>query len=443
MKDAAKILEKVDPPYTDVKLAELHDICGVTVVVYYSDETERLYELIESRLRTRSIRKTWGPQLYKSGYYALHAAFRSSRGSQSNLRCELQIKTVLHDAWSAKMHDLTYKPAGAMDSRLGGLMGSVAAQIQGLEEQSQTIRNIITGRHRLENKAFQAYCDAVFGIVFSLGKGDNGLDTDATPDSDARKAARDLDLTSPPLSELWARIEALRASAIATAPDPVAAQEVIDEIDATCAEAPLIRAGWLLITRLASGFLFGDRSRDLVTQVDRLLEYAEANSDPTLTPRVLQAVPMAFYVVGDLQRAAQYTSRLTSGLLEGRLSDFERDGFAFNRLSYLLEHEQLKPMRSASRRERLRLEIEEGLRAPNLREKPAMASAIGDTEGLFKIVFGATPAEVKAGIRECSSAADQATPDERDVAEACRDWRLEAGWRRYFDLSDGAPLSGR
>ena len=56
-----------------------------------------------------------------------------------------------------------------------------------------------------QNQAFRAYSDAVLDNVFSLGTGDDAQEKPS--DSPARKAARDFDLTSPPLSKLWAWIE--------------------------------------------------------------------------------------------------------------------------------------------------------------------------------------------------------------------------------------------
>lgn len=435
LKTAIKILEKIEPPITDSSITNVYDIIGLTVVIYYFDKSSHIFDEIERKLSAKSIRRAWGPTTYNDGYFATHAVFRSTHIRHSNLRCEIQIKTVLHDAWSAKMHDLTYKPAGAMDARLGGLMGSVASQIQGIEEQSITIRKIITGRHRLENRAFQAYCDAVFLIVFKLGK--DAEPAPAETEGGAPNTASQLELLNPSLSTILKRITNLRCAAATGRPDVKAVQDIIDEIDELCSSPPFIRTGWLLVTLLASGFAFGDRANDLATQVERFLTYvARHPDDKALSPKVLQAIPLAFYVIGDLQRAAQYTERLMTTVLKDKLSNAEAAGLEFNRLSYLLEFEQLRPTRSEARRKRLKAMVEEGLNDPNLKLVPGLASCIEDTQGLFDIVFGETSTEVKRGIAKCNEAAKNAAPDEKDVAEACRDWRLEAGWRRYFDLSD-------
>jgi ppGpp synthetase/RelA/SpoT-type nucleotidyltranferase len=324
LKDAAKILEKIDPPLNDKKLKDLHDIVGVTVVVYYSDSAPSVFDLIRKELARRSIKLLWGPENYNDGYYAYHSSFRSNKSPSSSLLCELQIKTVLHDAWSAKMHDLTYKPAGAMDERLGGLMSAVSSQIDGIETQSLTIRNIVNGRQRLESRSFQAYCDAFFGQL-----GQNILDTlseERVPD------------------DLWTKIDAIRTSATEGTMAMSSVQELIDEIDTVCSEPPMLKIGWLLMAKLASGFVVGDRARDLSVQVDRFLTYVEENpEDMSIANGLLWKVPGMFYVAGDLVRAAEYTERLAIGLLKDKLSDAESIEFEFNRLTYLLEFEHLKP----------------------------------------------------------------------------------------------------
>lgn len=418
LKDAAKILEKIESPITEDKLKALHDIIGVTAVVFYPDSMMQVFDKIALALQAKSIKVSRPAKPYADGYYAVHGVVRSSIGSHSGLLCEIQIKTVLHDAWSAKMHDLTYKPAGAMDARLGGLMTAVSSQIEGIEQQSILIRNIINGRQKLETRAFQTLCDVMFTILKS-GK----VETLVLANADA--------------SDLWTRIDKLRLGALAGNADVVELQRLIDEIDSRCENVPLIKLGWLLMTKLGSGLLFGDRTNDLVTQVDRFLQYAQDNpSDAEIDSALLLNIPNAFYVVGDLRRAVNYSDRLLTGPLSGRLDDETKVGLNYNRLTYLLELEHIKPMRSASLRKKLQLEVEAALDDATLKKHAALDSALMDSLGLYKIVFGTTPNEVRSGIELCMKSVDIAADWEKPVAAACRDWRLEAGWLRYFDLTN-------
>lgn len=419
MKDAAKILEKIQPPVTDRKLEKLHDIVGVTMVIYYPDTAAALFARVKSILEAQSIRPDWGPQTYptaeRPGYFATHSSFRASQGEHTNLLCELQIKTVLHDAWSAKMHDLTYKPAGPMNHRLGGLMAAVSSQIEGIEQQSLLIRDIIQGRHRLESRAFESYCNGLFTM---LGEGQIAA----------------LGGNDPEVDSVVARIDALRAAW--PDGDVSGVQAVIDEIDDRAQSAPFVKVGWLLMARLVSGLRFGDRSRELATQVDRFLQYAEGNPDDAdITQSLLENLPSVFYVAGDLKRAVDYTEHLAGGLLS-HLDEAGQAELTFNRASFLLEIEHLRPSRGPTVRDALEAEVANALGHPALDDKGPMASAIMDSRGLFKIVFGKTPGEVREGIELCIRSADIAEGVDKPVAESCREWRLEAGWRQYFDLSD-------
>ncbi|UWU83240.1 RelA/SpoT domain-containing protein [Bradyrhizobium yuanmingense] len=417
LKDAAKILDKIDPPLTDGKLTELHDIIGVTIVIYYPDDALHILDMLSAVLGKKGIRPVGDPKWHSGGYHALHAVFRSSGGAHAGLRCEVQIKTVLHDAWSAKMHDLTYKPAGAIDGRLSGLMGAISSQIEGIEQQSITIRNIINGRHSLETRAFQSLCEHMISV---LGEG----------------RLEPLRAGSPEAAALWERIDVLRAESADGNYDVHRLNAIVDEIDTLCAQPPLVKFGWLLMTKVASGLLFGDRSRELSIQIERFIDYSTSNpADPDLKSEVLLSIPNAFYVAGDLRRAAEYCERLTSSNLTGRFDADTQLVLNFNRITYLLELEHLRPMRNKSHLQTLKADVEKILGDERFQKMDALKSAFMDTQGLFRIVFGETPAEVRQGIELCTESVKLAAEFERDVAEACLNWRLQAGWLRYFDLT--------
>jgi hypothetical protein len=245
-----------------------------------------------------------------------------------------------------------------------------------------------------------------------------------------------LEADSPEASDFWARIEKLRKDAAAGTPDFRELQNIIDEIDTKCGQPPLVKLGWLFVAKLASGFLFGDLSRELVSQVDRFIEYVKENpADGSITDFLIENIPNMFYVAGDLRRAAQYVEILSNGPLKDRIDPGSIPGLEFNRLTYLLELEHLQPMRSEKMRTKLKEQARAVLDDPVVNQIEQMASAIMDTQGLYKIVFGKDAPEVRAGIDLCVKAADIAAEWEKDCAEACREWRLEAGWLRYFDLS--------
>jgi hypothetical protein len=96
----------------------------------------------------------------------------------------------------------------------------------------------------------------------------------------------------------------------------------------------------------------------------------------------------------------------------------------------------LSPTRSWHQRAALKENLIKILVDPGLQADRSIQSAAMDTQGLFHIVFGNTAGDIRMGIRLCTDAAALAEGAEKIVAHACLEWRLEAGWRKYFDLSD-------
>ena len=105
---------------------------------------------------TSQSNEFFGEEKRSRGYYAHHYQLEvgdnSSLPRLKNARCELQIKTVLHDAWGAKTHDLTYKRAGALDARMNRQVEVLGDVLAGLDQQSELLRHIIEGRWALDER---------------------------------------------------------------------------------------------------------------------------------------------------------------------------------------------------------------------------------------------------------------------------------------------------
>ena len=80
-------------------LWDVHDVIGMTVVVPYPSDIDVVREFITAH----STAGTW--QIYKEkrkdmhGYYAYHFVVTLRETVLSSIKCEIQIKTVLQDAW--------------------------------------------------------------------------------------------------------------------------------------------------------------------------------------------------------------------------------------------------------------------------------------------------------------------------------------------------------
>lgn len=133
------------------------DIIGFSIIVAFpSDITkvcEKLDALIEDGKLTQGkippggdvapIATKYGRIFSSGGYFGCHYNVTNSKFAQEAPLCEIQIKTVMHDAWGAKSHDLTYKPSGRISADMiesFNLLGDTLAKI---DLQSDVIRNSI------------------------------------------------------------------------------------------------------------------------------------------------------------------------------------------------------------------------------------------------------------------------------------------------------------
>lgn len=150
-KIASKLVEKsaTNPGFT---VADIADIAGLTVVVYYNDQIAKFIEALQEEMPHQLLQvelfEVDGHQSLTKvhrdrGYHATHLKLISGNPGLTGLKVELQIKTMLHDAWGAKMHELTYKPRGKLDSNLRVLMESMGDGLQGIEKQSELLRDTI------------------------------------------------------------------------------------------------------------------------------------------------------------------------------------------------------------------------------------------------------------------------------------------------------------
>jgi ppGpp synthetase/RelA/SpoT-type nucleotidyltranferase len=130
-KDAWKIMYKVNKERSknpDFRIHEVGDIIGLTVVVPYPSDIDFVRHCIDEAIERDEFLSflnsneqgttVYGEKKDDRGYHAYHYQLGINLSEYENARCELQIKTLLHDAWGAKTHDLTYKPAGEVDERL-------------------------------------------------------------------------------------------------------------------------------------------------------------------------------------------------------------------------------------------------------------------------------------------------------------------------------------
>jgi len=418
-KSAAKIASKVflrgGESHAQAFL-ELSDIVGLTVVARYPNQVNSIVSAIEVALKQQQIELIEKQRhAAKNGYYATHLVCRGRRSGEA-LKCEIQIKTMLHNAWSAKMHELTYKPSGLLDPRMEQLMTSIADTIESLEIQSSLIRDLITANWDVEQETRRAARQAVFESMLAYS---DKVWASQTPET-FRELGREI------AEATW--IEA-------AARDDSRLLAIMDRIDSYCAAPEALRFGWMLAGRLASQRTGPDLSRFFAKHAEVwLTRAADLLKSGKIEPVEIRAVPLVFYVLGDLDAAIAQSERIV-GSPAFELSLEDRRIVGLNRANFLIEREYHQPTRHEKSRDQLKAEVQSILADPGLNADadPDMSSCIMDTQGLFEITFATTSRDARKGLELCIGSTGLAR-DDKAVTDAYLDLNMRLGWRRYFDL---------
>jgi ppGpp synthetase/RelA/SpoT-type nucleotidyltranferase len=423
LKETTKIAEAVGDAPTVAALQDLSDIIGVTIVVQYPDQIQKVLDRVAEILKPGKIVEAAKRKELRETYFATHAVFISHQLRDQGLKCEVQCKTLLHDAWSAKMHDLTYKPQGSIDLRLRGLVEAISATLEGLEQQSEIVRDMITARQMIERRPFQTSLEALhMGLV------------DTFMGEWTRTGALE------GLEELCGEIEAAGVQlGIADQEEPDLSALAMQITTAT-AERKRMRVCWILAVRLVGFRIDPDGLLFLSNVAERVMDALPGLlRDGMLTERELRSVPLGFYVVQSFDLAIDFVDRLLEKADAFALTNECRMLLMFNKATWLVERESMRRAKpavaAAAQREAIRLlaEFQAGYDTSKFVE-------LVDTEGLMKIVFGTTKEEVRKGIHLCNKGAALTTDEEESpVAAAYAEWRAHIGWRRYFELAENAP----
>ena len=176
LKDTRKVRLKFNTYFEARKqstgsLWSIPDIVGFTVVVAYPSDINTVAAAIDALVDSKRlvdaqgvegtapdanaapekasdlIRTKHGRALTDKGYFACHYNLRlpgpGGMARADRPICEVQIKTVMHDAWGAKTHDLTYKPSGRTAQELIDSFNVLGDTLALIDRQSDLIRHSI------------------------------------------------------------------------------------------------------------------------------------------------------------------------------------------------------------------------------------------------------------------------------------------------------------
>jgi len=158
-KDAWQIKEKVRAKREDgddrFGIQDVSDIIGITVVCNYRAQTSD----VEKFLRAHEARGTLTFEARtknEKGYVARHLDVELADPRYAGVRCEVQIKSVLHDAWTTWAHDLTYKPQGSLPDAIHVVMRYASKQLTDIDRLTNSFKKEITELWKRERQRRRA-----------------------------------------------------------------------------------------------------------------------------------------------------------------------------------------------------------------------------------------------------------------------------------------------
>ena len=135
-------------------LAEITDLCGIRIITYFSDDVDRIAELISQEFEVdveNTIYKRKSEDPTKFGYVSLHYVVSLKEENSSsilyrrfeNIKLEIQIRTVMQHAWAEIEHDLGYKSKEDIPDQYRRQFSRLAGLIELADENFLQLKNNI------------------------------------------------------------------------------------------------------------------------------------------------------------------------------------------------------------------------------------------------------------------------------------------------------------
>lgn len=407
--------ERVRTPHASPRAVE--DIIGLTVVVHYPDEIAHVTTYIQENLEQVAIKKNEFKKQH--GYYAHHMILLSQDVSTIGLYCELQIKTMLHDAWGNKTHDLNYKPQGRIDDRLGRMMQGFGDALQSIEEQSELLRDLIRERWLVERPQLEAVRQRLFETLPYWRK--DRRQFGGTAEAIAQEL-RALQVGGQPRDSL-----ANRCSPLLVRIDELATESI--------REAMWLSMQLAMMTLDARHISFARRKLDdLLPHIRHLLMRNEIDGEE------LASIPLALDSIGESDVAIDVSRSFVRELTPLPPMDVER--LKLNLANFLVERSLRGPEKSPDDLVVLKNEVDVLLQETQA-TRALDPSAEADLRGLLIVATADRPEDIREAIRLIEIGRDTAPESERTYAVATYELNVRIAWRRLLEMEDRAILRRR
>ena len=95
-----------------LKLHDLQDIAGVRVICHCTGDLDRFDAILNEELKKKYLNAKRESRATKDGYRGVHYVVKKELnidGKKIKIPCEIQLRTVLQDAWAIQSHQYGYK----------------------------------------------------------------------------------------------------------------------------------------------------------------------------------------------------------------------------------------------------------------------------------------------------------------------------------------------
>lgn len=146
-KSLESFCEKIDRKKYQDPFKEITDLAGARIVFLYASDRQKLEKLVEDEFEIHEkVDKLSDNGVEKFGYGALHYVIslkeRHAGARYDDLRgvyCEIQIRTILQDAWAVVAHHLSYKHEEDIPSELRRKLHALSGLFETADDQFERI----------------------------------------------------------------------------------------------------------------------------------------------------------------------------------------------------------------------------------------------------------------------------------------------------------------
>ncbi|GGC93757.1 GTP pyrophosphokinase [Enterococcus wangshanyuanii] len=134
------------------KLEDITDICGIRICTFYSDDVDKIADIIEREFlvdQGNSIDKRKAIEPDRFGYLSLHYIVSLSEERQclseytsfSDCKFEIQIRSILQHTWAEIEHDLGYKSSVGIPKEIRRDFSRLSSLLELADKEFLSIRN--------------------------------------------------------------------------------------------------------------------------------------------------------------------------------------------------------------------------------------------------------------------------------------------------------------